>query len=235
MTRRTGPRKTPPKVICSFLPPCKCIGYSSALYFRHSLREWDNHFLGGGARGIGIHPQTPLVIHALWVIVPTSLKYTKHLFVPSPLWPPLPPKERPVCPLSPHTWTEVTWPWWPLRTATGAVLCEHQTLTDLSRLPEAIIVLSQLRDMSVTSAQWPRKVASSWPVRLDHTFTRLSSAPCVCVYVYVCVCVCVSVCMCVCVCVNVCMHICIMCGVHGVVCVYTCKKASIQRTTGAVT
>ena len=41
-----------------FLPPCKCIGYSSALYFRHSLREYDNHFLGGGARGIGIHPHT---------------------------------------------------------------------------------------------------------------------------------------------------------------------------------
>ena len=155
------------------------------------------------------------------------LQHKIHQAPVCPLSPlaPLPPKERPVCPPSPHTWTEVTWPWWPLRTATGAVLCEHQTLTDLSRLPEAIIVLSQLRDMSVTSAQWPRKVASSWPVRLDHTFTRLSSAPCV--YVWVCACACV--------CVNACMHICIMCGVHGVVCVYTCKRASIQRTTGAVT
>ena len=59
----------------------------------------------------------------------------------------------------------------------GAEVRAHQTRTDLSRLPEAIMLLSQLREMSVTSAEWPLSVARSWPVLLLHTFSRSSSAP----------------------------------------------------------
>ena len=50
------------------------------------------------------------------------------------------------------TCTEVMCPEWPVRTATGAEVCPHQTLTSLSRLPVAISVLSQLTDRSVISA-----------------------------------------------------------------------------------
>jgi hypothetical protein len=76
-----------------------------------------------------------------------------------------------------ENWTEVTWLWWPVSTARDAEDWAHHTLTDLSRLPEAIIVLSQLRETSVTSAECPLRVARSWPVSLDHTFKRSSSAP----------------------------------------------------------
>ena len=48
-----------------------------------------------------------------------------------------------------------------MSTARDAEDWVHHTLTDLSRLPEAIMVLSQLRETSVTSAAWPLRVARS--------------------------------------------------------------------------
>ena len=86
---------------------------------------------------------------------------------------------------------------WPVRTAVVAELWAHHTLTCskreivdccegegereeltvLSRLPEAIMELSGLSDMSVTSAACPLKVARSWPWSELHTFSRSSSAP----------------------------------------------------------
>lgn len=75
------------------------------------------------------------------------------------------------------TCTDVTWPWCPQRTANGAEVCPHHTLTVLSRLPVAIMWLSWLTLMSVISALCPRRVATREPFLDDHTFTKSSSAP----------------------------------------------------------
>lgn len=66
---------------------------------------------------------------------------------------------------------------WPCRTATGAQVRRHHTLTILSQLPAASSVFSQLTAMSEISAECPRSVESRRPSSVAQILTKQSSDP----------------------------------------------------------